>query len=118
MLRKIFVIAIAMAATQYSFAQEAVAQTDDKKSTTTLNAFVDVYYRYDFSKNPANNRTSFTNSHNSFELGMASFRLTHSIGLKNSHIMKLESLPQSNNCMSVTLQLTGSNYPWAAGLRM
>jgi hypothetical protein len=80
MLRKIFVIAIAMASTQYTFAQEAVAPADDKKSTTTLNAFVDVYYRYDFSKNPSNNRTSFTNSHNSFELGMASFRLTHSIG--------------------------------------
>ena len=69
-----------MASAQYSFAQEAVAPVDDKKSTTTLNAFVDVYYRYDFSKNPANNRTSFTNSHNSFELGMASFRLMHSVG--------------------------------------
>jgi Putative beta-barrel porin-2, OmpL-like. bbp2 len=80
MLRKIFVIAIAMASAQYSFAQEAVAPAEEKKSKTTLSGFVDVYYRYDLSQNPANNRTSFTNSHNSFELGMASFRLEHSIG--------------------------------------
>jgi hypothetical protein len=80
MLRKIFVIAIAMATTQYTFAQEAVAPVEEKKSTTTFSGNADVYYRYDFSKNPSNNRTSFTNSHNSFELGMASFKLEHSIG--------------------------------------
>jgi len=37
----------------------------------------DLYYRYDFSKNQNNNRTSFTNSHNSFELGMATVKIAH-----------------------------------------
>ena len=36
-----------------------------------------MYYRYDFSKTKSNNRTSFTNSHNSFELGMATVKLEH-----------------------------------------
>lgn len=44
---------------------------------------VDAYFRYNFS-NPksglTNNFTSFTNSQNSFELGMASVKLDHSIG--------------------------------------
>lgn len=39
-----------------------------------------MYYRYDFAKTAANNRTSFTNSHNSFELGMVSFKVEHSLG--------------------------------------
>lgn len=69
-----------MATSQYSFAQEAVAPVEEKKPTTTFSGFADVYYRYDFDKNPSNNRTSFTNSHNSFELGMASLKLEHSFG--------------------------------------
>ena len=69
-----------MASTQYSFAQEAVAPVEEKKPATTISGFADVYYRYDFSKNPSNNRTSFTNSHNSFELGMASVKLEHRFG--------------------------------------
>jgi hypothetical protein len=82
MLRKILVSAIAMAVTVNSFAQEEVKTEtpEEKKPATTISGFADVYYRYDFAKNPANNRTSFTNSHNSFELGMASLRLDHSFG--------------------------------------
>jgi hypothetical protein len=34
-----------------------------------------MYYRYDFAKTRANNYTSFTNSHNQFQLGMASVKL-------------------------------------------
>lgn len=59
------------------------AQTDStKKATTTFSGFADAYYRYNFSDAPGktNNLTSFTNSKNSFELGMASFRVDHSIG--------------------------------------
>ncbi|MEO5681500.1 MAG: outer membrane beta-barrel protein [Chitinophagaceae bacterium] len=52
--------------------------------TTTITGSVDVYYRFNFSnaKKPlaTNNATSFTNSHNSFELGMASVKLAHSFG--------------------------------------
>lgn len=61
----------------------ASAQTDStKKATTTFTGSVDVYYRFNFNDPPAgtNNYTSFTNSKNSFELGMASIRVDHTIG--------------------------------------
>ena len=50
-----------------------------------ISGSVDVYYRYNLN-NPKkdagtfNNYTSFTNSHNSFELGMASIKFEHAIG--------------------------------------
>ncbi|MCU0381937.1 MAG: porin [Chitinophagaceae bacterium] len=79
MLRKILLMATAVAATGAVCAQETTV-VEEKKPSTTISGFADVYYRYDFSQNPANNRTSFTNSHNSFELGMASLKLEHSFG--------------------------------------
>ncbi|WP_336515656.1 porin [Pollutibacter soli] len=79
MLRKISLLAIAMAGAQYGIAQDTTV-VEEKKSTTTISGFADVYYRYDFNKNISNNRTSFTNSQNSFELGMASLRIDHTIG--------------------------------------
>jgi hypothetical protein len=48
--------------------------------STTFSGSLDLYYRYNFA-NPAssfNNYTSFTNSQNSFELGMATVRADHS----------------------------------------
>lgn len=69
------------------------AQTDTsaKKADTTvktpppvtITGSVDVYYRFNFSSpsgQVTNNYTSFTNSQNSFELGMASIRADHSFG--------------------------------------
>jgi hypothetical protein len=48
----------------------------------TITGSVDAYYRYNFNapKGFTNNYTSFTNSQNSFELGMASIRADHSFG--------------------------------------
>jgi len=48
----------------------------------TITGSVDGYYRTNFSgpKTGSNNYTSFTNSNNSFELGMASIRGDHSFG--------------------------------------
>lgn len=46
-------------------------------------ASVDGYYRYNFNEpksSPYNNFTSFTNSQNSFELGMASIKAEHTVG--------------------------------------
>ena len=50
--------------------------------STTLIYSLDAYYRYDLHNAPGfnNNLTSFTNSQNSFELGMASIRADHSFG--------------------------------------
>lgn len=43
-----------------------------------LSGSADVYYKYNFTGNSANNnKTSFTNSHNSFELGMISLKAEH-----------------------------------------
>jgi len=59
------------------FAQDS---TKEASKTLKISGFVDMYYRTDFGQNAANNRTSFTNAHNSFELGMASLKLEHNIG--------------------------------------
>lgn len=66
------------------------AQTDSTKPSSpapTITGSIDAYYRYNFANpksggplNPYNNYTSFTNSQNSFELGMASIRADHSFG--------------------------------------
>ncbi|MBY0347920.1 MAG: outer membrane beta-barrel protein [Hydrotalea flava] len=63
------------------------AQTDSTKkieSNTTFTYAIDAYYRTDFtdpsSDAKSNNFTSFTDSKNSFELGMASVRVDHSFG--------------------------------------
>jgi hypothetical protein len=55
---------------------------EEAKPSPVITGSVDAYYRYNFanSKTTANNLTSFTNSQNSFELGMASVKLEHSIG--------------------------------------
>ncbi len=56
------------------FAQESTAVP-----TTTFAGSADAYYKYDFSR-VDNSLTSFTNSHNSFELGMASIEASHKMG--------------------------------------
>ena len=63
----------------------AHAQTDSitPVSGPLITGSVDIYYRYNFSDPKSgglNNYTSFTNSQNSFELGMASIRADHSFG--------------------------------------
>src|SRR5687767_12245912 len=66
----------------YAHAQDSAEATVSKP---VVSGYVDVYYRYNIS-NPRkdmatfNNYTSFTNSQNSFELGMASVKLEHSVG--------------------------------------
>ena len=75
MLRKFLTMAIVLASFSPVFAQDST-----KKSTTTISGAVDVYYKYDFGKTKFNNFTSFTNSHNSFELGMANLKVEHTIG--------------------------------------
>lgn len=80
-MKKISIFMISLAVFNIS-----IAQTDSTKPTSptpTITGSVDAYYRYNFA-NPksraTNNLTSFTNSQNSFELGMASIRADHSFG--------------------------------------
>lgn len=85
-----FALFIIFIAKSYSKA-EAQTDTSAKKTDTavktpppvTITGSVDVYYRFNFSNPPStltNNYTSFTNSQNSFELGMATLRADHSFG--------------------------------------
>src|ERR1700733_6719102 len=73
--------------------QGAMSQdTDSTKKTSptpTITGSIDVYYRYNFNdpkSGGTNNYTSFTNSQNSFELGMASLRADHSFGKASATI--------------------------------
>lgn len=53
------------------------AREQDPKPVISITGSADVYYRIDFGKNRINNLTSFTNSDNSFALGMASVKVQH-----------------------------------------
>jgi hypothetical protein len=61
------------------------AQADTTKpstatNTTSFTTYVDAYYRTDFAGLRTNNKTSFTNSNNKLELGMASFKVDQTFG--------------------------------------
>jgi hypothetical protein len=60
------------------------AQDSTSKGTLALTGSADAYYRFNFhnakDSGRTNNLTSFTNSQNSFELGMASIKADYSIG--------------------------------------
>ena len=68
------------------------AQTDSTKPASpapTITGSVDAYFRYNFNDpkgGATNNYTSFTNSQNSFQLGMASVRADHSFGKASATI--------------------------------
>jgi hypothetical protein len=81
MLRKIFLGIVVLPGFISAHAQtDSVAPVP---SGPVITGSVDIYYRYNFSDPKSgglNNYTSFTNSQNSFELGMASIRADHSFG--------------------------------------
>lgn len=94
MLRKLLMAVIATSSFVYTSAQVAsigsvatsVTNSDsaikaevetEKNPFLTITGSADAYYRYDFGKARSNNLTSFTNSHNSFALGMASVKFEH-----------------------------------------
>ena len=90
MLRKFLTSCVAMSLFYFAVAQtNSIAQTksdsvalgsaanEEPKPKTVISGSVDVYYKYDFNKQAGNNKTSFTNSHNSFELGAARVKIEH-----------------------------------------
>lgn len=80
MLRKISSLAITVVA----MGSYVDAQDSTKKSALNITGSVDAYYRYNThnakDSGITNNYTSFTNSHNSFELGMASVKAEYTMG--------------------------------------
>ncbi|WP_125723263.1 outer membrane beta-barrel protein [Flavobacterium ustbae] len=75
-MKKAFHILAAMLTSSFAFAQDEEAAAPP---ATTWGGSADAYYKYDFSKQ-MNGLTSFTNSQNSFELGMASIEAGHTFG--------------------------------------
>jgi len=78
MLKKILIVSAICSIIVPSFAQK----DSTKKSSTTITAYIDGYYR-GLLKNGGgsnNNLTSFTNSYNTFKIGMASVKVDKAIG--------------------------------------
>jgi Putative beta-barrel porin-2, OmpL-like. bbp2 len=90
MLRKIFLVAMVIFMVNVTRAQTDSTKPAATSPAPTITGSVDAYYRFNFSDPPANsglnNYTSFTNSQNSFELGMASIRADHSFGKASATI--------------------------------
>lgn len=78
MLKKILVSTIILVGSTPLFAQNTAEKTE--KKNFTISGYVDGYYRFDLAKTASNNRSSFTNSHNSFQLGMASLKFEGTSG--------------------------------------
>src|SRR5215510_4316243 len=79
MLRKILIFFLAFVSFIYVNAQDS-----SSKGSLSITGSLDAYYRYNFQNAKdsglTNNYTSFTNSQNSFELGMASLKADYAIG--------------------------------------
>jgi hypothetical protein len=87
MLRKIFLGTVLFFVLNATHAQ--LDSTKPASPSPTFTGSVDVYYRYNFNDprtGVTNNYTSFTNSQNSFELGMASIKADHSFGKASAGI--------------------------------
>lgn len=81
MLKKIVSACVLLLAFCSAYSQDSTASAPPP--ATKISGYVDGYYRYNFN-NPQESfntgGTSFTNSQNSFQLGMASVKLEHSFG--------------------------------------
>ncbi len=77
MLRKKLIATPAITALVFNFPIIAAAQDSTSATEPALkfSGSVDGYYKYDFAKTAANTFTSFTQTHNSFALGMASVKI-------------------------------------------
>lgn len=53
--------------------------TDTAAGKLKISGSADVYYKYDFAKTKENSFTSFTQSHNQFNIGMASLKIDYSM---------------------------------------
>ncbi|MDX6183344.1 outer membrane beta-barrel protein [Flavobacterium sp. Fl-77] len=75
-MKKVVYIFAAMLTSSFAIAQEEEVSVSP---ATTFAGSADAYYKYDFAKQ-MNGLTSFTNSQDSFELGMASIEASHTFG--------------------------------------
>ncbi|MBC7903154.1 MAG: porin [Gemmatimonadaceae bacterium] len=57
--------------------QPATDPIPEKAPLLVISGSADAYFRYDFAKTKGNNYTSFTGTHNTFAIGMASVKVEH-----------------------------------------
>lgn len=74
----------------------APAAEEKKEPVLSITGSVDAYYKLDFAKTTANSLTSFTQTHNSFSLGMASIKFEHK-GEKVSAVADLGFGPRARD---------------------
>ncbi|RYY52364.1 MAG: porin [Chitinophagaceae bacterium] len=99
MLRKNLVAALAAPALIFALSNTASAQDStaaEPAPALTISGSVDGYYKYDFAKTASNTFTSFTQTHNSFALGMASVKFAHT-GEKVSAVADLGFGPRARD---------------------
>jgi hypothetical protein len=98
MLRKKLIAALAVAALAFTSPNKAGAQdsTSVPEPVLKISGSVDGYYKYDFAKTADNTFTSFTQTHNTFALGMASVKLEHT-GDKISAVADLGFGPRARD---------------------
>lgn len=89
MLQKFFVAATCLLSITQATSQPSITNPDSLKTPAeitqdeikspalTVTGSVDAYFKYDLDKTRSNTFTSFTQSHNSFSLGMASLKFEH-----------------------------------------
>ncbi len=84
MLQRIFATGLTLSCLIHTLDAQQAAPADSAATPApakpVLTVAADAYYRYDAGETAANDFTSFTHSHNSFELGMISLKAEHSIG--------------------------------------
>ncbi|MCX6318926.1 MAG: outer membrane beta-barrel protein [Bacteroidetes bacterium] len=74
----------------------AAPAEEKKEPLLTITGSADGYYKYDFANTNGNSFTSFTQTHNSFALGMASLKLEHK-GAKVSAVADLGFGPRARD---------------------
>ncbi|WP_018628348.1 porin [Niabella aurantiaca] len=83
-MRKILLLTKTIFISGVLLAQDQAPNEPGEKGTLQVNGSVDAYYRFNLnhakSVQQTNNFTSFTNTHNSFELGMASLKASYTKG--------------------------------------
>ena len=90
MLQRFFATGLALSCFFAAQAQQSAAPADSSatpapvaaptRKLPVLTGAADAYFRYDLGETASNDLTSFTHSHNSFELGMISLKAEHSVG--------------------------------------
>ena len=80
MKKSILLFSLLVFAFYSAYAQSDTSKLATANSSTTFTTYFDGYYRADFAGLKSNNRTSFTNSNNALQIGMASFKVDKTLG--------------------------------------